>query len=499
MRVRTRIVIGAGWIALAGLALLLRVRSLHQGLIYPDGYQYLLMARGIATHLTPTLQLGRGGELFVPSVDAALKPLFPAVVAALSPVAGLRTAADAITVAAGVATVLLASLIAGRLTGSRAAVAVTAAAMLSSSTLAYWSGFTGPDPLSEALALATALAVIDRRAVPAGLLGALCIASRPEWSLVLIGVAVAALARPDTRAMARTSLLAGAFVLAALIGALRPPLAAPAGGAGLLLGAVLASVVLQLTALAATTTPRRATVAASAALAVLAAFFFSGRSAAADALIHDQWPLLALAAWGLLRACIGGRARPALILLAAVLVLGATYAYRNAGSERYLAQLLPLAGIAAGLAAAPVSRREPLDRAARAPRWAAAWIQLVRLGVPAGALALGVAVAAPQPALARDTFASLAAQLAHAQAGTLVSAAPDAYGFLLPHRPEQSLRPGARGLILLDGAQRTYAPDVTARGVILARLTVPEGFERPNGTIDTGPAVLIRGMVTDTR
>jgi len=41
----------------------------------------------------------------------------------------------------------------------------------------------------------------------------------------------------------------------------------------LLLGAVLASVVLQLTALAATTTPRRATVAASAALAVLAAFF----------------------------------------------------------------------------------------------------------------------------------------------------------------------------------------------------------------------------------
>ena len=76
-----------------------------------------------------------------------------------------------------------------------------------------------------------------------------------------------------------------------------------------------------------------------------------------------------------------------------------------------------------------------------------------------------------------------------------VSAAPDAYGFLLPGRAERSLQAGARGLILLDGAQRTYAPGLTAEGVVLAHLTAPQGFERPDGTLDSGPSVLVRGVV----
>jgi hypothetical protein len=82
------------------------------------------------------------------------------------------------------------------------------------------------------------------------------------------------------------------------------------------------------------------------------------------------------------------------------------------------------------------------------------------------------------------------------RSGTLVSAAPDAYGFLLPNRPQRPLSPGTRGLILLDAAQREYAPDLTASGVVVARLSDPNGFERPNGAVDLGPTLLVRGVVT---
>jgi hypothetical protein len=51
----------------------------------------------------------------------------------------------------------------------------------------------------------------------------------------------------------------------------------------------------------------------------------------------------------------------------------------------------------------------------------------------------------------------------------------------------------------LDAAQRTYAPDLTARGVVVARLSVPQGFERPDGTLDTGPSVLVRAVVVAKR
>jgi hypothetical protein len=76
----------------------------------------------------------------------------------------------------------------------------------------------------------------------------------------------------------------------------------------------------------------------------------------------------------------------------------------------------------------------------------------------------------------------------------LVSVSPDAYGFLLPGRPELMLRPGAHGLILLDGAQRAYAPGLTARGAVVARLTAPNGFERPDGKLDFAAVLLVRGV-----
>jgi len=479
-----------GWAALGALALVVCAGSLHGGLIYPDGYQYLLMARGIATHLIPTVQLGHGGVLFVPSVDSSLKPLFPGLVALLSPVLGPREAADALTVAAGATTVLLAGGLALRLTGSWTAAAIAATAALTSPVLRYWGGFVGPDPLAEALLLATALAAVCGRPAPAGVLGAMCAATRPEWAVVLVGGGLAALARPALRQAATTALLAGAFTLAAVVAIVQPPLTMPTGGVWLLLGALGAGVAVQLVAARAAATPRLATAVVAIVLVALAAVALSGQFAALRALVRDQWPLLALAAWGLLRACSSGRALPALMRLAVVVLAGAIYAYRNAGSERYLAQLLPLVCVAAGLAAG--SRPEPMAIGSARP---ARRVTALRLGVPAAALALATVVSAPRPQPAPDTFAVIAHQLVHAPAGMLVTAAPDAYGFLLPDRPEQELRPGMHGLILLDGAQRTYAPGLSARGVVLAHLRTPYGFERPNGTIDTGPALLVRGIV----
>jgi hypothetical protein len=109
------------------------------------------------------------------------------------------------------------------------------------------------------------------------------------------------------------------------------------------------------------------------------------------------------------------------------------------------------------------------------------------------AIALVALAADPRPRLATDTFATLAGPLSRAPAGTLVSAAPDAYGYLLPDRAQRTLRAGARGLILLDAAQRAYAPGLTACGTVVATLAAPAGFTRPDGTLDAAPAVLVHG------
>lgn len=486
---------GAPWrerlliVGMLVLALAVRAAQRHRGLIYPDGYDYLMMARGIGLHLSPTIALP-GGAMFVPPVDAALKPLFPALIALVTPLTGARPAADAIAVLAAALVVVLAGLLARELTGSRSAGLLAAVAALVSPALAYWSGFTGPDSLAEALALATGLLAVRGRAGTAGVLGGLCIAARPEWSVVLVPLAIRACLGPTTREGAGRSLLAGAFTLAAIVGLFRPPLGAPAGGPLLFLAALGGSTVLQLgVARLGDVSPRRArTAVALSLLAGLTVLVLSGRGVALESLTRDSWPLLALAAAGLLLACGTPLGQPALALLGTVLALGATYAYKNPGSERYLAELVPLLCVLAGFAAT-IGPRLALPVRHRPIAGAAAGILGVAL---LGLLAPG------RPPVASDAFASLAPVLAHAPHGVLVSAAPDAYGFLLPGRRQRMLRPGARGLILLDGAQRAYAPGLGARGTVIARLAAPNGFERPNGTLDTGPATLIRGVVTRT-
>jgi hypothetical protein len=90
----------------------------------------------------------------------------------------------------------------------------------------------------------------------------------------------------------------------------------------------------------------------------------------------------------------------------------------------------------------------------------------------------------------------MAAWLRRAPSGPLVTAAPDAFGFLLPDRTERTLSPGAHGLILLDAAQREYETSHAATGRVVASYAPASGFERPDGTIDTGAARLVAGVVT---
>ena len=55
----------------------------------------------------------------------------------------------------------------------------------------------------------------------------------------------------------------------------------------------------------------------------------------------------------------------------------------------------------------------------------------------------------------------------------LVTAAPDAYGFWLPEQRVRRMRPGIHGAILLDAAQRLYEPRLTADGRVVARVGGP--------------------------
>jgi hypothetical protein len=438
---RRRLLQALVWSALACLAFAIRWRELHGSLIYPDGYDYLLMARGIALHLQPTVQLGTGGMLFSPPLDAAVKPVFPALVALLSLVTPLRTGADVLTVTGGTATVLLAGLVTLRLTGSQLAGLSAGALALVSPALGFWSGFTGPDALAPALALATALLALDERAVASGVMGALCVATRPEWGIGAALLALAALARPRSRSAAGGALIAAAFTLALILGVLRPPL-----------GHHFAI---------------HSPVSARAALS----------SSAIKALLRDDWPIVVLAVAGLAVAVRDGMRLEAVLLVGTVALLATAYLTKNPGSERYLSQLLPLMCVSAGIAVSALPTRSG-----------------VIAGVIAVAALLGLTVA--EPGVGANPFSAIAERLQHRHPAAVLTAAPEAYGYLLPNTRIEPIEIGARGLIVLDGAQRAYAPTLSARGRTIASVSPTDGFERPDGTIDYAPARLVHGVVT---
>ena len=469
---RIALLVGGG-LSFVGLVAL-RAAGLHTGLLYPDGYQYLLMARGIAEHLEPVATLGQGGDVLGPSSDAAAKPLFPAIVALLSALGvSPLAAARAVTVVAGAAVPVLTGLVALRLRTGRGPAFVAALLCVSSPTLAYWYGFAGPDPLAPALALGAALALLHRYPVAGGMLAGLCVLARPEYALVAGAAAIVGIAVRTTRREALQATAAGSLVVAALLALVRPPVGLPepeALGGVLLLVGVAACVLL----VAGRVGPLGATCLAA---AVILPFALLDGGAWAS-LGRQDWALLTLAGAGFVLCLSSPGARStALRIVALSLPLGVAYWVKNPGLARYVAQLVPELALVAALGLGTLRRGRVLATTAAA-----------------GILAVG-AVAATQPIVGTDAFQELAPALARTPAGPLVTAAPDAYGVLLDDRPIRVMRPGMEGLVLVDAAARAYEPGLRAEGTVVARIPVTTGFLRPDGTIDRAPALLYRGRV----
>ncbi|HWE82251.1 MAG TPA: hypothetical protein VG265_11415, partial [Gaiellaceae bacterium] len=214
------------WLPLGLLATALALKGIEArgALLYPDGYQYLLMARGISEHLRPVVQLGRGGELFVPNADAALKPLFPAAVALVHLGASWATAARLVTVGAGGAAIALCGLVAARLTSSKALGAFAGLVVLLDPTERYWAAFSSPDQLGQALMLGAVLAILTGRHRVGGALAGFALFARPELGLLLLAGAVALLVTAKHRHASLGFLTAALTVIGLVLAVLRPPL-----------------------------------------------------------------------------------------------------------------------------------------------------------------------------------------------------------------------------------------------------------------------------------
>jgi hypothetical protein len=479
---RVRLEPGLARLSIVGAALVItglvviRMRAMHPGLLYPDGYQYLLMARGIGQHMQPLTTLGPGGDTIAPSADAAAKPLFPALVALLQ-AAGLPPLEAARTLAglAGAAVAPLAGFLALRLTNSRASALLTAVLCLASPTFGFWLGYAGPEGLALALSLAAALAFLHRRPIVGGLLAGLAVTARPELFALALAAALATGISPRRRREALLGSTSALLTIAVVVGALRPPIAphtlvllAADGVLGCAGAAGLATA-----GLASKRTALGVAIAFNA-LLVCAIVLGGGWGSAA----RRDWPLLMLAGLGLVVGVCRPRPRAnALRLVTLMMVAALAYWWKNPGSERYVAILLPGFAVLAGVG---IDRLRPMALAAAAA---------------AAALLLSGAVLRPPSPTGLDTFQGVAEHLEDGPPGILVTAAPDAYGVLLPGRAIRAMRPGVSGLILVDGAARAYEPRLVVSGRLVRRIPVDAGFVRPDGSLDDAPALLYRGIV----
>jgi hypothetical protein len=451
----------------------------HDALLYPDGYQYLLMARGIGEHLQPTTVLGPGGDAFTPSPDAAAKPLFPLVVAGVHTLGvSWLEAARLVTAVAGACAVTALALLVSRLSGSRTAGVAAALLVLASPSLGLWSGFSGPDPLAQALVLTAALAFVDGRSRLGGLLTGLAIATRPEIAVLAIAAGILALRGGSTRRQLRRAAPTALVTATIVFAIIQTPLSLP-DWRFLALVPLFAAVA----AIAALVPTRCLEYAALVAFA-LVPIMVSTREGAAE-VWHTDWPLLVLAAVGFVVLLLDRRRRgTAIVALGAVVVLGAVYVLKNPTLARYFTLLLPAAAVLAGVAVASMPR-------ATRP---------VALGAVAAATAVGF-LHPVSGSRDYDMFPVVARGVARHLGGTaLVTAAPDAYGFWLPAHAVREMRPGARGAVLLDATQRLYDPDLTATGSVVAHID-ELAFAGPDLEIDADPAVLVAGevVVADSR
>jgi hypothetical protein len=474
---RTTLVSVGAAAGMFAVALAVRSSQHHAALLYPDGYQYLLMARGIGEHLQPTTVLGPGGDTFVPSPDAAVKPFFPLLVACVHALGvSWLESARLVTVVAGAWGVAAAGLLVTKLGGSRAAGIATAALVLTTPSIGFWSGFSGPDPLAVALVLSAALAFAYDRAALGGTLTGLAVATRPELALIAVVAALFALREEEGRRQLARAAPAAVVGVALVYGVLRTPVSVGDWGLSWVAPVLALGIGVALV-------PRRWLRSASvvgAALVALAVALEPGPLA----LWHADWPLLLAGAAGLVVLLERGRdhEKVAVAAVGVVLLLGSVYLVKNPGLVRYFSLLLPAAAVIAGLALSALSPRERLT------------------ALPAIAVVAAVGWFQPIPGNRDfDMFPmvarSIASTLESRSAEPLVTAAPDAYGFWLPRHTVVGMRAGTRGAVLLDATQRLYAPRLTARGRAVAHVSDDIAFAGPDAEIDANPAVLVVGRV----
>jgi hypothetical protein len=468
------------WLSFGVAVLIDRLKRLDGGLLYPDGYQYLLMAKGIARNGRAMLDTGAGGNVLLPNADAALKPLQPLLMAVGHHLGlGWLESARLVTALAGAAVVVLVAVIARRLTGSDMLAAAAAAICLASPTLTWWAGFVGPDMLAPALALAALLAAREGRPRLAGCLAALAAATRPEYLLASIAALIGAALGGQRRAAAQ-ALPAAALTLAVVIGMTRPPISAPSstelvqGVVGCLIGGVGYALMPQLSEHHQLVRICAATVIALAALATLA-----GRAEGLRQLVGDQPLIVAVVIIGTVLALSSADRTFALRLLVLVGLVAGIYWQKNPNLDRYLIQLLPFLVI---IAACGLRRMKP---------------QQLMLAMIAAAVLLTIVAHPAAAPRTTDSFRTIGAQLT-ATGQPLISASPDAYSFWLPDRPQQQLQIGSHGLILLDATARAYLPHLHVCGQTLAVFDSGPGFSASGG-IDDRPARLIQGTARSGR
>jgi 4-amino-4-deoxy-L-arabinose transferase-like glycosyltransferase len=162
-------------------------------------------------------------------------------------------------------------------------------------------------------------------------------------------------------------------------------------------------------------------------------------------------------------------------------LLAFVYTLKNPGADRYLSLLTPLVAVLASLATAVLARTHQ---------------RVVAVGV-AGLIAVTLLLPRLAPR-SPDAFPTVAGQLQALNLPRLpiVTTAPDAYGVLLPDRRVVVARPGVRGLIIADGAQRAYSPALRLEGRTLATLDPGAGFVRPDGVTDRQPVRIVLGTIT---
>jgi hypothetical protein len=470
-----RIVVAAAAAAAITELAVWKLSRLHGGMLYPDGYQYLVMSRGIAENGRAVFDTGRGGDVLLPNADAALKPFEPLLVALLH-LAGLGwwDAASIVTAGAAVGVVLLAGALTWHVTRSKLFAGSAAALCIASPSVTWWSAFLGPDAVAPCMGLAALLAALRGRPQVAGVLAGLAATSRPEYALAAGVPLIGMLIERETRQAAARGFACALLTMAAVIAVTRPPLGvvdgrqlALAGGAVILAGMAWTMV----PRLAATSWAATAGMIGAIGVALTAGL--AGRAEGLHVLASDQPLIIGLVALGLVLAAAGERR---VLVIRLTLLIGTMlliYWEKNPNLDRYPTQLLPLAIV---LALAGLARiRRP------------GAIGLAPVLVAVATLAVWPA-AAP---IATDTFRTVAAKLP-SEGPALISATPDAYSFWLPHRAHRMITPHSHGLFIVDGATRSLTP-LRVCGRVLRRISSEPGFAPPYGEVDIEPAELMTG------